>query len=253
MTPLVPVPLLSARGLRKDFGGIRAVNDVSFDLYPGELVALIGPNGAGKSTCFNLLNGQIRPDAGRVLLDGEDITGLPPRLAWRRGIGRGFQVAETFSSMTVRDAARMPLIARHHAVWRFFGPAGGLFNDDVDVLLAEVGLSALADRGCGVLAHGDRKRLDLALAIAHRPRLLLMDEPAAGMAAGDRGRLMDLVRRLARDRGCAVLFTEHDMDIVFHFADRILVMDRGELIAAGAPESVRADPRVRAAYLGSDP
>lgn len=244
--------LLSARDLRKDFGGVQAVAGVSFTVAAGELVALIGPNGAGKSTCFNLLNGQIRPDSGRVTLDGTDITGWQPNRVWQLGVGRSFQVAATFASMTVRENVQTALIARHGRVWRFIRPARALFRDQAEALLALVGLGDRADQGCGALAYGELKRLELALALSNDPRLLLMDEPAAGLAPADRLALMALVRRLARGQGRAVLFTEHDMDVVFAVADRVLVMDRGALIAQGAPDQVRADPRVKAVYLGED-
>lgn len=244
--------LLEARGLKKDYGGIQAVAGVSFGVAAGEMVALIGPNGAGKSTCFNLLNGQVRPDAGRVTLDGVDITGWSPRRVWGLGVGRSFQVAATFGSMTARENVQLAMIAHRGSVWRFWGRAVRLFVEEAEALLAQVGLRDRADAACASLAHGDLKRLELALALANAPRLLLMDEPTAGMAAGDRPGLMDLVRRLTRERGCAVLFTEHDMDVVFHIADRILVMDRGELIAEGDAASVRANPRVQTAYLGTE-
>jgi branched-chain amino acid transport system ATP-binding protein len=243
--------LLAARRLRKSFGGVRAVDGVSFGLAKGEMLALIGPNGAGKSTCFNLLSGQLRPDRGQVLLDGRDITGCPPGRIWRMGVARTFQVAAGFSSMTVCESVQMALLSHHRAIWRFGRPAATYFRAEADAVLAQVGLAEQAGQAVGVLAYGDLKRLDLAIALASRPRLLLMDEPAAGMALADRGTLMRLVRGLARDQGLAVLFTEHDMDVVFGVSDRILVLDRGALIASGAPETVRANPRVREVYLGS--
>lgn len=244
--------LLTANDLRKNFGGVEAVAGVSFTLAAGELLALIGPNGAGKSTCFNLLNGQTPPDSGSVMLDGNDITGWPPRRVWRLGVGRSFQVAATFASMTVRENVQMALIARHGLVWRFLRPAHCLLRAEADALLAQAGLAEQADQGCGALAYGAQKRLELALALANDPRLLLMDEPAAGLAPADRRVLMDLVRRLARERNCAVLFTEHDMDIVFAVADRIMVMDRGKLIAEGDPAAIRANRLVQAVYLGEE-
>ena len=243
--------LLVARELRKNFDGIEAVAGVSFTLAAGELLALIGPNGAGKTTCFNLLNGQARPDSGQIRLDGTDITGWPPRRVWQLGVGRSFQVAATFASMTVLENVQMALIARRGLVWRFLRHARLLCVPEAETLLAQVGLADQAGRGCGALAYGDLKRLELALALANDPRLLLMDEPAAGLAPADRHVLMDLVRRLARERNCAVLFTEHDMDVVFAVADRIMVMDRGALIAEGSATAIRTDPRVRAVYLGS--
>jgi branched-chain amino acid transport system ATP-binding protein len=251
-TNVVPTgtPLLLAANLRKAFGGVEAVADVSFTLRAGEVLALIGPNGAGKSTCFNLLNGQLRPDAGRVVLAGRDITGWPPHRIAGLGVGRSFQVAAVFASMTVRQNVQMALIARHRGAWRPLGSASGQHRAMADDLLRQVGLAEQATRGAGTLAYGDAKRLELALALANAPRLLLMDEPAAGMAPRERLDLMALVRRIAQDSGCGVLFTEHDMDVVFGCADRILVMDRGHLIAAGDAAAIRGNALVQAAYLG---
>jgi branched-chain amino acid transport system ATP-binding protein len=243
--------VLAVDGLAKAFGGVAAVRSVAFSVAAGEMLALIGPNGAGKSTCFNMLGGQLRPDAGRVLLDGQPITGLGPRAIWRRGVGRTFQITATFASMTVRENVQTALIAAAGQVARAWRPARLLFGPEADALLDQVGLRAEADRGAGVLAYGDLKRLELALALSNNPRLLLMDEPTAGMAAAERTALMALTRRLATERGLAVLFTEHDMDVVFGVSDRILVLDRGTLIADGAPAAIRADARVRAVYLGT--
>lgn len=244
--------LLRVEGLHKSFAGIHAVDGVSFTLAAGEILALIGPNGAGKSTCFNLLNGQLAPDAGRVIFDNGDITGKPPREIWRLGVGRSFQVAATFSSMTTRENVQMALLSHAKAIWRFTGSARVQQVDEARRLLEQVGMAAHAEKPCGTLAYGDLKRLELAIALANAPRLLLMDEPTAGMAPAERGQLMALVRRLAHEHRLAVLFTEHDMDAVFSTADRILVMDRGALIAEGAPLDIRANPKVRAVYLGEE-
>jgi len=244
--------LLRAEGLRKNFSGVAAVAGVSFSLTAGEMLALIGPNGAGKSTCFNLLNGQLRPDEGRVLLDGAEITGLAPRVLFRRGVGRTFQIAAAFASMSVRENVQAALTSHARQSFRLFGNAGRLHRREADTLLEDAGLAALADRPAGVLAYGDLKRLEIAIALANAPRLLLMDEPTAGMIPPDRRMLMALVRNLAKQRNLAVLFTEHDMDSVFAVADRILVMDHGSLIAEGSPAAIRANPKVRAVYLGED-
>ena len=243
--------LLSVHHFSKAFGGDEVVRDISFEVATGEIVALIGPNGAGKTTCFNMISGQIRPDAGQVLFDGNSIASWTPNRIWRRGVGRGFQIAATFGSMSVRDNVRTALISRHRAVWRFFRPAHGLFTHEADALLGRVGLTQLASQACGTLTYGDLKRLELALAISNHPSLLLMDEPTAGMTAPDRRAVMDLLLTLARENKCAVLFTEHDTDTVFRIADRIMVMDKGELIAEGDPVSIRANSRVRSAYLGA--
>jgi branched-chain amino acid transport system ATP-binding protein len=246
----VPAPVLEARGLVRSFGGVRAVDGVSLAVHEGELLALIGPNGAGKTTCFNLIGGQLRPDAGRVRLAGADITGLPPPRVFRAGVGRTFQITATFGSMTVRENVQMALLSHARCLFGLWRPARGQMRDQAEALLARVGMAGQAERACGVLAYGDLKRVELAIALAGAPRLLLMDEPTAGMASAERGALMALVARLARESGIAVLFTEHDMDVVFGHADRVAVLDRGRVLAEGAPQAVRADPRVRAAYLG---
>lgn len=243
--------LLQIDGLRKSFGGVAALDGVSFTLPAGEMLALIGPNGAGKSTCFNLINGQLRPDAGRVLLDGEDIAGLDARRIWRRGVGRTFQVSAAFASLTVLENVQAALLSHRRRLWQLWRPAAACLRDEAMALLAQVGMADQAGRACGVLAYGDIKRVELAMALSNAPRLLLMDEPTAGMAPRERQELMALTRRLVSERGLSVLFTEHSMDVVFSFADRIIVLARGQLIAQGLPEEVRQDARVREVYFGS--
>jgi branched-chain amino acid transport system ATP-binding protein len=244
--------LLVVKNLEKSFAGVDAVADVSFALAAGEILAMIGPNGAGKSTCFNMLNGQLRPDRGKIFLAGADITGLQPRAVWRLGVGRSFQVAATFASMTVRENVQMALISHARDVWRFFRAATALHRERAEELLGRLGMADQAERPAAKLAYGDLKRLELAMAMASEPSLLLMDEPTAGMAPAERAQLMALVRRLATERNLAVLFTEHDMDVVFATADRVLVLDRGKLIAEGPPAAIRVDKKVRAVYLGED-
>jgi branched-chain amino acid transport system ATP-binding protein len=241
-------PLLQVERLAKSYAGVQAVRGVDFALQAGEILALIGPNGAGKSTCFNMLNGQIRPDGGRVRLDGLDITGMAPRRVWRLGVGRTFQIAATFGSMTVRENVQMALLS--HRPVAGLGFAGRAHRDEADALLDLVGLGEAAERACGELAYGDVKRLELSIALANAPKLLLMDEPTAGMAPKERVELMRLTARIAKERQIGVLFTEHDMDVVFEHADRIMVLNRGALIAEGPPDAVRRDPQVRAVYLG---
>ncbi len=243
--------VLAVEALRKSFGGVRAVDGVSFAVAAGEMLALIGPNGAGKSTCFGMVGGQLRPDAGRVLLEGRDVTGLNPAAIFRRGVGRTFQVTATFGSMTVRENVQMALLSHRREIWRSWRPVAGAHAAEADALLRRVGLDGQAERAAGILAYGDLKRLELAVALGNAPRLLLMDEPTAGMAPAERAALMRLTRRLAAERGVAVLFTEHDMDVVFDVSDRILVLDRGALIAQGDGAAIRADPAVRAVYLGA--
>ncbi|SDI90924.1 ABC transporter ATP-binding protein [Lutimaribacter saemankumensis] len=242
--------VLETRGLTKSFGGIVAVNDVSFQLHKGELLALIGPNGAGKSTCFNMLMGQLKPTRGSVFLMGDDITGKSPREIWRRGVGRTFQITATYASMTVIENVQMALISHNRQVFKALPFAHRMHRDRAMDLLAMVGMEGQAERHCAVLAYGDLKRLELAIALAHEPTLLLMDEPTAGMAPRERIALMQLTADIVRDRGVSVLFTEHDMDVVFAHAHRIMVLNRGELIADGSVEQIRNDPRVQEVYLG---
>ena len=242
--------LLQVSGLRKSFGGVHALAGVSFTLARGELLALIGPNGAGKSTCFNVINGQLTADSGRVLLDGDDLTGRPPREIWRLGVGRTFQMAATYGSMTAAENVQVALLARERQLGGWWARAGEQHRDEAQELLRLVGLHASADAPCATLAYGDLKTLELAVALSSRPQLLLMDEPTAGMAPGERNALMSLTRELVRERQIGVLFTEHSMDVVFSCADRIVVMARGEVIADASPAQVRSDERVREVYLG---
>jgi branched-chain amino acid transport system ATP-binding protein len=243
--------VLDVKGIAKTFGGVKAVDNVSFSVSAGELLALIGPNGAGKTTCFNMLNGQLKPDRGDVFLRGERITGLAPRVVAHRGVGRTFQITATYGSMTVRENVQTALIASHSGEWRMTGSAALQHGDKADALLDLVGMQDQAARACGVLAYGDLKRVELAVALANEPKLLLMDEPTAGMAPKERIALMDLAADIAKSRAIAVLFTEHDMDVVFQHADRVIVLDRGRLIAEGTADEVRANPQVQAVYLGT--
>jgi len=245
------VSVLAAKDLAKAFGGVRAVGGISFTLAAGELLALIGPNGAGKSTCFNLLNGQLAPDAGSVIFDGRDITGWKPRHIWRLGVGRTFQITATFASMTVRENVQMALISHRHRSRALLPRAHSLYVAEAMALLERVGMADQYDRACSVLAYGDLKRVELAVALANKPKLLLMDEPTAGMAPKERIALMALTAEIVRREGISVLFTEHDMDVVFAHADRIMVMNRGLLITQGKPAEVRANKTVQDIYLGT--
>jgi branched-chain amino acid transport system ATP-binding protein len=242
--------VLNVKGLSKAYGGVQALREVSFQVDAGELVALIGANGAGKTTCFNLLNGQLEPDAGEIELEGHSLVGLRPRQVWRLGVGRTFQVTATFGSMSVRENVQMALLSDRRRLYSPFINTNQFETPVANSLLERVGMLEQAARPCAVLAYGDLKRVELAIALANRPRLLLMDEPTAGMASAERTALMELASRFAASEGIAVLFTEHDMDVVFQHARRVLVLHLGELIAAGAPAEVRADPRVREVYLG---
>ena len=242
---------LAITNLAKSFGGVRAVNDVSFTVGQGEFLALIGPNGAGKSTCFNMINGQLAPDSGDIQFEGATLVGLKPREIWRRGVGRTFQVAATFGSMSVIENVQMALISHARETYKLFKPAASRHRDSALALLAQVGMADAADRPSRELAYGDVKRVELAIAIANDPRLLLMDEPTAGMAPRERNDLIALVKRLVIERGISVLFTEHSMDVVFAFADRIIVLARGKLIADGDAKTIRDNPQVREVYFGT--
>ena len=244
-------PLLEVRGLCRAFGGVRAVDDVTFTLDRGRLLALIGPNGAGKTTCFNVINGQLAPDRGSIRFDGRELVGLAPHRIWRLGVGRTFQITATYPSMTVCENVQMALLSHHRRLFSLRGRASAQHRGEALALLERVGMAEQEDRPCSVLAYGDLKRVELAVALANAPSLLLMDEPTAGMSPGERIELMRLTAGIVAERGIGVLFTEHDMDVVFRHADHVLVLDRGRLIADGPPEAVRADPRVRAVYLGS--
>jgi branched-chain amino acid transport system ATP-binding protein len=243
--------LLKVSGLGKSFGGVRAVDDVNFELAPGELLALIGPNGAGKSTTFNMVNGQLRADTGSILLDGHELIGKTPREIWRLGVSRTFQIAETFASLTVVENVQMALLSADRKLFAMWRRAADHQRERALELLDQVSMKAQADRPCSVLAYGDVKRVELAIAMANDPKLLLMDEPTAGMAPKERNNLMALTKELVIDRGMAVLFTEHSMDVVFAYADRMIVLARGRLIAEGKPLAVRDDPKVQEVYFGS--
>jgi branched-chain amino acid transport system ATP-binding protein len=216
----------------------------------GEIRALIGPNGAGKTTFFNMLTGQLKADAGEVHFKGERLSGLPPHAVWRRGVSRTFQITATFATLTALENVQVALFSHERRTYSLFWRAARLDVDAARALLDQVGLSAQAGRVAGVLAYGDLKKLELAVALANAPALLLLDEPTAGMAPAERGALMALTERIARDRSLTVLFTEHDMDVVFSVADRIMVLHQGRVIAEGRPDEVRADPQVQKVYLG---
>lgn len=242
--------ILRVEHLKKSYDGFLAVNGVSFAVQQGELKALIGPNGAGKSTCFNMLMGQLKPTAGDVYFDGEKITGKKPREIWRKGVGRTFQITGTYQSMTVIENVQMALISHHRKLFSITPRAWKLYRDEAFEFLKTVSMEDQADRPCSILAYGDLKRLELAIALTHRPRLLLMDEPTAGMAPTARVELMQLVADIVADQGVSVLFTEHDMDVVFAHAHHIMVLNRGELIADGSATEVRNNPQVQEVYLG---
>ena len=241
---------LRVENIRKSYGGVHAVVDVTFAVEPGEMLAIIGPNGAGKSTCFNMLGGQVRADAGQVSFAGERIDGLGPERVWRRGIGRTFQITATYPTMTVRENVQMVLLSYHRGLAGFWRSTSARHRQEADELIERTDLGSQAHRVAGILSYGDLKRLELAMAVASRPKMLLMDEPTAGMSPPERGAMMNLVRSLVLSDGIGIVFTEHDMDVVFGHADRVIVLNRGSVIAAGTPAAIRDDPQVQAVYLG---
>jgi len=228
------------------------VDHVSLDVAPFTLKSIIGPNGAGKTTFFNMLTGQLQADAGQVLFKGERLSGLPPWAVWRRGISRTFQITATFSSLTALENVQVARLSHARRTYALLAQASRLEAEPARGLLAQVGLSDQSGRMAAVLAYGDLKKLELAVALANDPEVLLLDEPTAGMALAERGALMGLTERIARERGLTVLFTEHDMDVVFSVADRIMVLHQGRVIAEGKPAEVRADPEVQRVYLGGE-
>ena len=244
--------VLEVAGVRKAFGGVHAVDDVGLALPEGEIRALIGPNGAGKTTFFNILTGQLAADAGTVRFRGRSIAGLSPWNIWRLGISRTFQITATFATLSVLENVQVARLSHVHRSRGLFRTARRFEVAPSLVLLEQVGLADQCMRPAGVLAYGDLKKLELAIALANDPALLLLDEPTAGMAPAERGALMALTARIARDRALTVLFTEHDMDVVFAIADSVMVLHQGRVIAEGTPADVRADRQVQAVYLGED-
>ena len=242
-------PILRIEGLAKRFGGLEALGGVNLSVARGDFRAIIGPNGAGKSTFFNTMTGLLRPDAGRVIFEGQDVTGEPPHLLARRGVGRTFQITSVFADLSALENVQVALLAHARRSWSMWPRARPLYAERARELLALVGLSS-SERTAGTLAHGDQKRLELAIALAGEPRLLLLDEPTAGMAAQERLESIRLVHRVATELGVSCVFTEHDMAVVFAVATHITVMHQGRVLAEGTPAEVRARREVQQVYLG---
>lgn len=242
--------LLQVRHLHKSFGSQMAVNNVSFDVGAGELLAVIGPNGAGKSTTFNLVNGQLSPDSGSVSLNGQSLIGRKPHDLWRQGVSRTFQMAEVFRSMSVIENVQMAMLSAQGLQFSPWRRTRQHRAEAAQTLLEKVGLADMSQHISDTLAYGDIKRLELAMALVNQPRLLLMDEPTAGMSPTERHALMGLVQFLAKERDVAVMFTEHSMDMVFSFATRILVMAQGRILVEGTPQEVQNNPLAQSVYLG---
>jgi branched-chain amino acid transport system ATP-binding protein len=247
------VSMLEARNATKAFGSLVAVDDVTLSVAPGELRAIIGPNGAGKTTFFNLLTGFFPPTSGTIFLEGQNVTDLTATERVRLGMARTFQITEIFPELTIRENVR---IAQESAdgfrlhMWVSKSETMRVMRE-VDELLAQVGLTTKADRLVGELSHGDQRAAEIAMALALRPRLLLLDEPTAGMGEQETFQIAGLIRRLHRDSNYTIVLIEHDMRVVFNLADRITVLSEGKTLAEGTPKEIAADPHVQAAYLGT--
>jgi branched-chain amino acid transport system ATP-binding protein len=245
---------LELYGITKSFGGLKALQDVGLSVAKGEIHAVIGPNGAGKSTLFNVVTGLLTPDAGEVIFDGERISGLPPYRIIRKGIGRSFQITNIFPRMSVFENIQVALFAHYRksssplSLARRFRDIG----EEVLEILAQVGLKEEYGSSASMLSHGDQKRLEIAISLASRPRLLMLDEPTAGMSRFESRETVRLLQQISREQGLTLVFTEHDMDIVFGISEKITVLHQGLVIAAGTPGEIKANPEVRKAYLGDE-
>lgn len=242
--------MLEVRGLSKSFGGFKAVNRANLDVNKGEIVAVIGPNGAGKTTLFNLVTGILKPDEGQVIFKGEEITGLPAHKTCKKGITRSFQVVNIFPRLTVFENVRISVLSQQGKTYNWFTPSRELVNKETSEILESVGLIGKKNNVCGALSHGDQKVLEIAIALAGKPELLILDEPTAGMSPEETTRCIDLIKQLSTQLGLTILFCEHDMELVFAIANRIMVMVRGSTIIQGLPGEVRSHKGVQDAYLG---
>jgi branched-chain amino acid transport system ATP-binding protein len=242
--------MLEVRGLSKSFGGFLAVNKANLEVSKGEIVAVIGPNGAGKTTLFNLVTGILKPDQGQVIFKGEEITGLPAYKTCKKGITRSFQVVNIFSRLTVFENVRISVLSQQEKTYHWFRSSREFANVETGQILESVGLINKKDNVCGALSHGDQKVLEIAIALAGKPELLILDEPTAGMSPEETVRCIDLIKRLSQNLGLTILFCEHDMELVFAIAQKIMVMVRGSTIVQGLPVEVRCNQQVQDAYLG---
>ncbi len=242
--------MLQVKSLSKSFGGFKAVNNTSLDVKKGEIVAVIGPNGAGKTTLFNLITGILKPDSGSVLFKEEDITGLPPHIICKKGVSRSFQVVNVFQRLSVFENVQVAVLSREGKTWNLFTPSKKLVREETNRILDSVGLKEKAKNISGALSHGDRKVLEIAMALGGNPEFLILDEPTAGMAPEETLRCIELIKQLSEKMGLTILFCEHDMELVFSISNRIMVMVRGATIIQGSCEDVRCNQAVQDAYLG---
>jgi branched-chain amino acid transport system ATP-binding protein len=246
------VTLLQVEGASKRFGSLIAIDNVSLTIEPGELRAIIGPNGAGKTTFFNLISGLFAPTTGSIRFEGEDITALAPDERVRRGMARTFQITEIFPELSVADNIRVAVeVASGHRLRPWLGgQMRAEVADRIDELLGLGGLADKSDVRAGALSHGDQRATEIMMSLALKPRLLMLDEPTAGMGDQETYDIARLVRRLHRQEGLTIMLIEHDMRVVFNLADRIMVLAEGRVLAEGAPQEIADSERVQAAYLG---
>lgn len=255
MSSVLSQPTLQAKGIFKNYGAIKVLKNVSLDVMPGTTHAVIGPNGAGKTTLFKVLSGEVFASEGSVVFESSDVSKAPGYARVRSGIGRTFQVARVFGEQSVMDNIALAIESREasktgHLLGALTVTRSSALLDECMEILRQVGLAARIREQAGVLAYGERKRLELAMTLALKPRMLLLDEPMAGMSPGDRIAAVELLSRISKELSMSILLTEHDMNVVFALADHVTVLNYGEVIASGTPEEVKASPLVREIYLG---
>ena len=244
--------MFSVKGITKSFGGLLAVNGVTFHWENGEVSSIIGPNGAGKTTLFNLLTGHIKPDSGEILFKDQDITGLPPHRICRKGIGRSFQRTNIFPRLSVFDNVQVAVMSWERKCRNIFLRARNMNQKETEEILDGVGLGDKKKMTAGLLAHGDQRLLEIGIALGSYPELLLLDEPTAGMSPEESNKTVELIQRLARGRDLTLLFIEHDMNVVFGISEQVRVMHLGSIIAEGSPEEIRANDEVQRIYLAEE-
>jgi branched-chain amino acid transport system ATP-binding protein len=242
--------MLHVEAVKKSFDGFLAVNEADLVVEKGEIIAVIGPNGAGKTTLFNLITGQIKPDTGRIIFKNEDIAGVPPYEICKKGISRSFQIVNIFSRLTVFENVQVAILSHQKKTFNLFSPAKGQVIRETREILDNIGLSDKASKISGSLSHGDQKVLEMAIALGNRPELLILDEPTAGMSPEETSVTIEMIKRLTTDLGLTILFCEHDMELVFSIAHKIMVMQQGRSIIQAKPEQVRDNREVQEAYLG---
>lgn len=242
--------ILKTVGLSKNFGSLQAVNDVSLEIKEGTIRAVIGPNGAGKTTLFDLITNRTNPTSGKVYFQGKDITYLPPHKIVKLGIGKCFQISKLFPELNVFENIQIACISRAKKVFNMYSSGNKTMRDEVLQIINSIGLAALTDTSAGYLSYGDQRRLEIGITLALQPTLLMLDEPTAGVSRSEGYEVMKLIKKLASERTLTIVFIEHDMDIVFNYAEEITVMHQGTILATGAPEAIKNSKQVQSCYLG---